>query len=46
VLNHSLPITGILANGYDAGRHLATHPTGNLAVDYTVAVRSPDPVIG
>ena len=51
ILNHILPIHHTLADGYGAGRHELTHPTGNLAVRYHVQVEAPDvsgddPVVG
>lgn len=36
-----LGIRGTLQNAYDAGTHTATHPTGALAVRYTVTLKTP-----
>jgi hypothetical protein len=42
-INHILPIQLTRNDGYGAGSHEVTHPTGSLAVRYTVVVESPTP---
>jgi hypothetical protein len=41
VLYHSLPISGTRTDNYGAGTHEFTHPTGGLAVRYSVVVKAP-----
>lgn len=41
ILNGNLPFHHTLGDGYGAGTHVLVHPTGSIAVRYTVEVKTP-----
>jgi hypothetical protein len=45
---HILPIKGTFSTAYGIGHHVLVHPTGVIAVDYTITASSPPlgPVLG